>query len=113
MKFTSLTHLLNEEALTRCHHELSSRKAPGINGTTKEQYQEDLVENIQDLVRRLKQKSYRPVPVRRTYIDKPGSNKKRPLGIYRSMKIRLCERAVTKILNAIYENDSSRLFIWI
>ncbi|WP_248278484.1 hypothetical protein [Bacillus sp. DNRA2] len=76
MKFTSLTHLLNEEALTRCHHELSSRKAPGINGTTKEQYQEDLVENIQDLVRRLKQKSYRPVPVRRTYIDKPGSNKK-------------------------------------
>ena len=104
MKFTSLTHLLNEEALTRCHHELSSRKAPGINGTTKEQYQEDLVENIQDLVRRLKQKSYRPVPVRRTYIDKPGSNKKRPLGIP-EYEDKIVQRAVTKILNAIYEND--------
>lgn len=103
-KFTSLAHLLNEESLKQCHHELSNGKATGVNGTTKEQYQEKLTENIQDLVMRLKQKSYRPVPVRRTYIEKPGTNKKRPLGIPEH-EDKIVQRAISKILNAIYEND--------
>jgi RNA-directed DNA polymerase len=63
MKFTSLAHLLNKEALVKCHLELPNKKASGINGTTKEQYGESLEENIEDLVIRLKSKSYRPVPV--------------------------------------------------
>ena len=29
MKFTSLTHLLNEEALKRCHYELPNRESNG------------------------------------------------------------------------------------
>ncbi|SNT27877.1 group II intron reverse transcriptase/maturase [Bacillus sp. OK838] len=81
MKFTSLVHLLNEQSLTQCHHELPNKKATGVNGTTKEQYSENLEENIKDLVSRLKSKSYRPVPVRRMYIPKLNSTKKRPLGI--------------------------------
>src|SRR4051812_2696952 len=81
MKFTSLAHLLNEQSLVQCHHELPNKKATGVNGTTKEQYSENLKENIEDLVSRLKSKSYRPVPVRRMYIPKLNSNKKRPLGI--------------------------------
>lgn len=48
MKFTSLAHLLNKQALVQCHHELPNRKATGINGTTKEQYGEDLEVNIED-----------------------------------------------------------------
>lgn len=70
MKFTSLVHLLNEESLKQCHYELPNKKATGIHGTTKEMYTENLNENIQDLVIQLKQKSYRPVPVRRMYIPK-------------------------------------------
>ncbi|USK54251.1 hypothetical protein LIS82_22250 [Cytobacillus solani] len=81
IKFTSLAHLLNKQALAQCHHELPNRKATGINGTAKEQYGENLEENIEVLVSRLKSKSYRPVPVRRMYIPKLNSNKKRPLGI--------------------------------
>lgn len=61
MKFTSLVHLLNEESLKQCHHELPNKKATGILGTTKEMYAEELEENIQSLVDRLKRKSYRPV----------------------------------------------------
>ncbi|MDQ0882049.1 hypothetical protein [Peribacillus sp. V2I11] len=38
MKFTSLAHLLNEQSLTQCHHELPNKKATGVNGTTNEQY---------------------------------------------------------------------------
>lgn len=103
-KFTLLAHLLDEEALTLCHHELSSKKATGVLGTTKEQYGENLEENIMDLVNRLKRKSYQPVPVLRKYIPKPGTNKKRPLGIP-EYEDKIVQKAITKILNGIYEND--------
>ncbi|WP_260983625.1 hypothetical protein [Cytobacillus oceanisediminis] len=48
MMFTSLAHLLNEQSVTQCHHELPNKKATGINGTTKEQYNDNLEENIED-----------------------------------------------------------------
>lgn len=104
IQFTSLAHLLNEESLTQCHHELPGNKASGIYGTTKDQYSENLAENIKCLVGRLKSKGYRPVPVRRLYIPKPGTDKKRPLGIPEH-EDKIVQRAITKILNAIYEQD--------
>lgn len=104
MQFTSLAHLLNEENLTKCHHELPSKKATGVKGITKEMYEEQLAENIQDLVQRLKRKAYRPMPVRRSYIPKAGSNRKRPLGIPEH-EDKIVQRAIAKILNAIYEQD--------
>ncbi|WML45423.1 hypothetical protein [Neobacillus sp. PS3-40] len=104
MKFTSLTHLLNEHSLAQCHIELPNKKATGINGTTKEQYSENIKENIEDLVSRLKSKSYRPVPVRRMYIPKLNSTKKRPLGIPEH-EDKIVQKGITKILNTIYEND--------
>lgn len=90
--------------LIQSHHELPNNKAAGIKGSTKEQYQEDLEENIENSVMWQKQKSYRPVRVRRMYIPKPGSNKKRPLGIPKHEE-KMVQRAIAKILNAIYEND--------
>ncbi|UII55589.1 group II intron reverse transcriptase/maturase [Cytobacillus spongiae] len=104
MKFTSLAHLLNEQSLTQCHHELPNKKATGINGTTKEQYCDSLEENIEDLVSRLKSKSYRRVPVRRMYIPKLNLNKMRPLGIPEH-EDKIVQKGITKILNSIYEND--------
>jgi RNA-directed DNA polymerase len=104
MKFTSLTHLLNEQSLFQCHQELPNKKATGVNGTTKEQYSENLKENIENLVNRLKSKSYRPVPVRRMYIPKLNSNKKRPLGIPEH-EDKIVQKGITKILTTIYEND--------
>ncbi|WP_253957694.1 group II intron reverse transcriptase/maturase [Metabacillus halosaccharovorans] len=104
MKFTSLAHLLSNQALAQCHHELPNRKATGINGTTKEQYGKNLEGNIEELVSRLKSKSYRPVPVRRMYIPKVNSNKKRPLGIPEH-EDKIVQRGITKILNTIYENE--------
>jgi RNA-directed DNA polymerase len=107
MKFTSLVHLLNEETLKQCHHELPNKKAPGIYQTTKEEYEQDLDTNISDLVKRMKQKSYRPVPVRRTYISKPGTNKKRPLGIPEH-EDKIVQRGIAKILNSIYKKPGGR-----
>ncbi|MGM0879255.1 MAG: group II intron reverse transcriptase/maturase [Bacillota bacterium] len=104
MKFTSLAHLLDGQSLVQCHLELPNKKATGVNGTTKEQYSENLDENIADLVSRLKSKGYRPVPVRRMYIPKLNSDKKRPLGIPEH-EDKIVQKGITKILNSIYEND--------
>ncbi|MGD6940397.1 group II intron reverse transcriptase/maturase, partial [Bacillus infantis] len=94
--FTSLAHLLNEDFLKQCHHELPSGKATGINDVTKEKYGEELDKNIQGLVERLRRQAYRPVPVKRTYINKPGTKKKRPLGLP-DHEDKIVQRAVTKI----------------
>lgn len=104
LKFTSLVHLLNETNLKQCHHELPYNKATGVDRTTKEAYEENIDENIQNLVKRLKDKSYRPTPVRRVYIPKPGTNKKRPLGLP-EYEDKIVQRAIAKILTAIYEKD--------
>ncbi|GAA2774220.1 group II intron reverse transcriptase/maturase [Gracilibacillus thailandensis] len=102
--FNSLVHLLNESNLKQCHHQLPKGKATGVNGTTKEMYEGNLDHNIEDLVKRMKKMAYRPVPVKRTYIDKPGSTKKRPLGIPEH-EDKIVQMGITRILNAIYEND--------
>ncbi|MBM4764759.1 group II intron reverse transcriptase/maturase [Bacillus sp. B15-48] len=104
MKFTSLAHMLNEDTLKQCHNELPNKKATGVNRTTKEEYGDFIDENIQRLVKRLKTKGYRPTPVRRAYIPKAGSSKKRPLGIP-EYEDKIVQRAIAKILNAIYEQD--------
>lgn len=48
-QFTSLAHLINEEMLLKCHHELDRNKASGIDEVTKADYEENLFENISRL----------------------------------------------------------------
>jgi RNA-directed DNA polymerase len=99
--FTSLGHLLNEEMLLKCHAEQDGGKATGIDRKTKEEYAERLEENIANLVKRLKEKSYRPQAVRRVYIPK-GQGKLRPLGIP-AYEDKIVQKGLNKLLEAIYE----------
>ena len=101
--FTSLYHHLNEEMLVKCHQELKGDKAVGVDEITKANYAENLKENIHHLVEALKRHSYKPQPVRRTYIPK-GDGGKRPLGIP-SYEDKIVQLGLTKILQAIYEAD--------
>lgn len=102
-QFTSLYHLLNEVLLTQCHRELDGNKATGVDQVTRAAYEENLELNIKDLVERLKRKSYRPQPVRRTYIPKDEKSK-RPLGIP-SYEDKIVQLGLNKILQVIYEQD--------
>jgi group II intron reverse transcriptase/maturase len=104
LKFTSLAHLINEESLAACYRELKRDKACGIDGVTVEEYGRNLESNIRGLVNRMKAKKYRPKPVKRVYIPKPGREEKRPLGIP-SVEDKLVQLMLKKILEAIFEQD--------
>ena len=103
-QFTSLIHLIDKEMLKQCHEELDGNKATGTDKVTKQEYEMKLEENIDDLMVRMKNHTYKPLPVKRVYIPKPGSEKKRPLGIP-SYEDKIVQLAINKILNAIYEQD--------
>jgi group II intron reverse transcriptase/maturase len=101
--FTSLYHHVTDvDNLRECYHQLEADKATGVDGVTKEQYGENLEENLQELSERLKRMGYRPQPSRRSYIPKPGSDRKRPLGIS-SFEDKLVELSVKRTLEPIYE----------
>lgn len=100
-EFTSLYHLINKEMLMQCHKELDGSKAVGIDDITKREYSENLDSNIENLLDRLKRKSYKPMPSLRVYIPK-SNGKMRPLGIA-CYEDKIVQLALKKILEAIYE----------
>jgi group II intron reverse transcriptase/maturase len=101
--FTSLYHhIADVDNLRVCYHLLDKDKATGVDGVTKQQYGQNLEQNLQALSGRLKRMGYRPQPSRRSYIPKPGSNRKRPLGIS-SFEDKLVELSVKRTLEPIYE----------
>ena len=101
-KLQTLIHKVNEETLKEQHRKQQKNKASGVNGITKEKYDEDLDNNLNNLVKRMKSFSYKPLPVRRTYIPK-ANGKLRPLGIP-SYEDKLVQGEMADILNDIYEN---------
>lgn len=103
-KFTSLMHLINKETLIQSHKDMSGKKVAGVDEVTKEMYNERLEENVEELVAKMKRQAYKPQPAKRVYIPKPGTDKKRPLGIP-SYEDKLVQATLARTLNAIYEQD--------
>lgn len=58
MVFTSLYHLINCEMLRDWHSKMDGTKAVGVDGITKEEYEKNLENNLEDLQERLKRKAY-------------------------------------------------------
>ena len=108
--FTSLYHHVTDvDNLRACYEALPKDRAVGVDGVTKEQYGEQLEENLQRLSARLRRRGYRPQPKRRSYVPKPGSEKGRPLGIS-CFEDKLVELSLKRVLEPIYEpvfDDSS------
>lgn len=101
--FTSLAHHLTEENLFTSFHKLRRSAATGIDKVSCQEYEKHLPERITDLHQRLKEQRYRATDIRRAWIDK-GGGKQRPLGIS-TTEDKIVQRAVTDILNLIYEQD--------
>ena len=79
-KVQSLMKYVNRDTLKKSYSKQPKEKAVGIDGVTKEEYGENLEENIESLLNKMKKFSYKPYPVRRAYIPKENG-KMRGLGI--------------------------------
>ena len=99
--FTSIYHLINEELLKECFKELDGTKATGIDKITKEEYEQNLEENIKNLVTKLKRMCYRPSPARKVNIPK-ANGKVRGLAVA-NFEDKIVQLGVKKIVEAIYE----------
>lgn len=80
IRFTSLAHLIDEEALKRAYRRLRKNAAVGVDGITKEQYGKELESNVCSLRQRLKSLRYQHQPIRRVHLPK-GRKGTRPIGI--------------------------------
>ncbi len=103
MVFNNLMHLFNIESLSTCFNELDGRKAVGIDGMDKSGYKENLNENLENLIERMKRMAYRPAPVREVLIPKEGKpGATRPLGIS-NLEDKIVQKTFQKVLESIYE----------
>jgi len=100
-KLETLMNRVNEGSIKEEHHKQVQSKAAGIDGMTKAEYGKELDENVAELIARMKKFSYKPQPVRRTYIPK-ADGKMRPLGIP-AYEDRLVQSVMAGILSDIYE----------
>ena len=101
IRIENLIHFVNKETLKEQHRKQQRNKASGIDKITKDKYTLKLDENIENLIERMKKFSYKPLPVRRTYIPK-ANGKLRPLGIP-AYEDKLVQGIIADILNEIYE----------
>ena len=96
-----IMHYVNEQSLMEEHRKQSGKKATGIDGVDKAEYDQNAEENIRNLIERMKKFQYKPLPVRRTYIPK-ANGKLRPLGIP-AYEDRLVQGVMANLLNEVYE----------
>jgi len=107
-QFTSIYHYVTEvEHLRACYAALPAERAAGVDGVGKAEYGHNLEAKLRELSAQLGRLGYRPQPVKRVYIAKPGTNKQRPLGIP-SFEDKLVQTALVRVLEQIYEADFTK-----
>ena len=103
VEFSKLMPHFTKTNLISCFNELDRNKAVGIDGRSKDDYAQDLDNNIEQLIVKMKTLSYRPEPVREVLIPK-GKGKFRSLGIS-NIEDKIIQLMFSKILEAIYEPE--------
>jgi RNA-directed DNA polymerase len=96
--------LLFDRKLTQSFEQVKENKGKGgIDGETIESYEVKLQENIMNLLKKLRTKTYQAQPVRRVYIPKKNG-KKRPLGIP-TIEDRIVQQSVVNVLQPKFEDN--------
>ena len=77
--------------------------ACGVDGITISRFAKDSQSRLLAVNEQMKRGTYQPKPVKRVWIDKPGSAEKRPLGIP-TVTDRVVQAAVRMVIEPIFEN---------
>ncbi|HSQ54978.1 MAG TPA: group II intron reverse transcriptase/maturase [Gemmata sp.] len=100
-RILSLAHLVDEDLMKEAYRRIRKDAAVGVDGVTKEQYGEQLEDNLRRLHTRMREGRYRHQPIRRVHIPKaPG--KTRPIGIS-TIEDKVVQNALTMVLEILYE----------
>jgi RNA-directed DNA polymerase len=102
-RFTALLHHVTVHRLGLAFDDLKKDAAPGVDGVTWRDYEQNLADNLRGLHERVQSGRYRASPSRRVYIPK-ADGRQRPLGIA-TLEDKIVQRAVVEVLNAVYEAD--------
>lgn len=81
-----------------------NKGAAGVDHMTIDQFAQGLMPRLDRLSQTLAEGTYHPQDVRRAWIDKPGSNEKRPLGIP-TVRDRVVQTALRRVIEPIFERD--------
>ena len=80
------------------------RRGAGVDGITIADFALDGDARLERLARQLKSGEYRPSPVKRRWIPKPGSNRKRPLGVP-TVADRVAQEALRGVIEPVWEEQ--------
>jgi RNA-directed DNA polymerase len=96
-----------QAAWTRINHRVNGKKrqqGAGVDGMTVAKFAEQAEAELHRLNQQLSGGQYRPSPVRRQYIPKPGSHKLRPLGLP-TVRDRVVQEACRSMIEPIFEAE--------
>ncbi|MEW5980629.1 MAG: group II intron reverse transcriptase/maturase [Acidobacteriota bacterium] len=82
----------------------ANRGSAGVDRQTIAGFEADLEENLAYLTEVVRRGTYRPKPIHRVWIPKPGKQEKRPLGIP-TIRDRVVQTALRNVLEPIFERD--------
>ena len=103
-------HALSDKVESELNLFTSARKvvgrdgAAGVDGQSTSDFAEHEIDEIRRLHRQLREGTYRPQPVRRVWIPKPGSSTERPLGIP-TVRDRVVQTAILNVIEPIFDNE--------
>lgn len=101
---TTLSHHIDLELLREAYRLTRKDGATGVDRVTAKEYAGQLDEHLASLLERFRSGAYWAPPVRRVHIPKGDGTKTRPIGIP-TFEDKLLQRAVTMVMEAIYEQD--------
>ena len=101
-----LEKVLSEENLNNAYKQVYKNKgASGVDGVTTEELFSYIKEHKEEILDKIRNRKYKPQPVRRVYIPKENG-KKRKLGIP-SVIDRVIQQAIVQVLTPMYEEQFS------
>ena len=82
----------------------SNGGSAGVDGMSVERFSKDCQNRLLAVNEQLRAGTYEPKPVKRVWIDKPGSREKRPLGVP-IVRDRIVQSALRMVIEPIFEKD--------